>query len=62
MKHNVEHVEHFYGKGHGYQHEQKKVKAAFGTPGHKMNHEYTKEIGHPASEDHGDVMWPTDGK
>lgn len=59
MKHNVEHVEHFYGKDHGHTHEQHKVKQH--SAGHKMHHEYTKEIGGPAMEDHGDAMWPTDG-
>ena len=59
MKHNVEDVEHFYGQGHDHTHEQHKVKKH--AAGHKLNHEYTKEIGHPAMEDHGDTLWGTDG-
>jgi len=41
-KHNVDHVKHHYGSGHGHKHEQDKV--AEHKASHKLHHEHVKSM------------------
>jgi len=41
-KHNVDHVKHHYGSGHGHKHEQDKV--AEHKASHKLHHEHVKAM------------------
>ena len=43
-KHNVEHVKHHYGSGHGHMHEQEKVSKHYGHEAHKMHHDHVKAM------------------